>query len=115
MTPGQVNLVCPQGSTFRKTLSVLVDEDPINFTGYSSRMQVRESFISEDTLLNLLSNGGGLSMGGSAGTIDIFVDNDTTSSLPAGEWVYDLEVESSGGLVNRIIEGVFYVTPEVTR
>jgi len=115
MTPGQVNLVCPQGSTFRKTLSVLVDEQPIDFTGYSSRMQVREAYFSEDTLLDLLSSNGDLFMGGSAGTIDIFVDNNVTSSLPAGEWIYDLEVESSGGLVNRIIEGVFYVTPEVTR
>jgi hypothetical protein len=115
MTPGQVNLVCPQGSTFRKTLSVLSDDQPIDFTGYSSRMQVRETYFNENTILDLMSSNGDLFMGGSAGTIDIFVNDSKTSSLPAGEWVYDLEVESSGGIVNRIIEGVFYVTPEVTR
>jgi hypothetical protein len=54
-------------------------------------------------------------MGGSAGTIDILIPDSTTSTFITGDHVYDLEIESSGGITDRIIEGRFNVTPEVTR
>jgi hypothetical protein len=37
------------------------------------------------------------------------------ATVPAGRWLYDLEVESSNGEVYRLLEGRFAVTPEVTR
>ncbi len=54
-------------------------------------------------------------MGASAGTIDILIPDSTTANFITGDHVYDLEIESSGGITDRIIEGRFNVTPEVTR
>jgi Na+/serine symporter len=114
MTPGLVNFVCPQGSTFRRTLTYTLDEVPVNLTGYSSRLQVREAYYSEDPIVSLVS-GSGITMGGSAGTIDILISASVTSEFPTGTHVYDLEIVSPSNLVDRLIEGTFNVTPEVTR
>jgi hypothetical protein len=37
------------------------------------------------------------------------------SDVPAGRWVYDIELTSSGGQVTRILEGRFIVTAQVTQ
>ena len=114
MTPGLVNFVCPQGSTFRRTLTYTLDNIPIDLTGYSSRLQVREAYYSTDPVVSLVS-GSGITMGGSAGTIDILISASTTSGFPTGVHVYDLEIISPSNDVDRLIEGTFNVTPEVTR
>jgi len=114
MTPGLVNFVCPQGSTFRRTLTYTLDEVPVDLTGYSSRLQVREAYYSESPVVSLVS-GSGITMGGSAGTIDILISASVTSEFPTGIHVYDLEIVSPSNLVDRLIEGTFNVTPEVTR
>jgi hypothetical protein len=114
MTPGLVNFVCPQGSTFRRTLTYTLDDLPIDLSGYSSRLQVRQAYYSTEALISLVS-GSGITVGGSAGTIDIFISNTDTSNLPVGSHVYDLEIISPSLDVDRLIEGRFSVTPEVTR
>jgi len=115
MTPGQLNFLCPQGSTFSKRLTYSIDDIPVDLTGYSARMQVRQNYYSEDTVIDLSTGENGITLGGVAGTIDLFIDNDITKDFPPGSWLYDLEIESSGGIVGRLIEGNFVVTPEVTR
>ena len=114
MTPGLVNFVCPQGSTFRRTLTYTLDNVPIDLSGYSSRLQVRQAYYSEDPIVSLVS-GSGITIGGSAGTIDLFISATDTSSFPTGVHVYDLETVSPSNIVDRLIEGTFNVTPEVTR
>jgi hypothetical protein len=54
-------------------------------------------------------------MGGSAGTIDILISASVTSGFPTGTHVYDLEIISPSNIVDRLVEGTFNVTPEVTR
>ena len=113
MTPGLVNFVCPQGSTFRRTLTYTLDEVPVDLSGYSSRLQVRQAYYSEDPIVSLVS-GSGITMGGSAGTIDILISTSVTSQFPTGTHVYDLEIISPSNIVDRLIECTFNVTPEVT-
>lgn len=114
MTPGLVNFVCPQGSTFRRTLTYTLDDLPVDLSGYSSRLQVREAYYSEDPIVSLVS-GSGITVGGSAGTIDILISASVTSEFPTGTHVYDLEIVSPSNIVDRLIEGTFNVTPEVTK
>ena len=115
MRPGKYNFVCPQGATFSKQLSYLIDSIPVNLTGYTARMQVREKPSSPSTVLNLTTENGGIELGGLAGSILIDISASTTTSLVPKSYVYDLELESSGGFVIRLIEGSFNVTAEVTR
>jgi hypothetical protein len=116
MTPGIVNFVCPQGTTFRRTLTYKIDEVPVDLSGYSARLQVREQYYSEDYLVFINSGSvGGITLGGSAGTIDLLIEDSVTTDIPAGNYVYDLEIVSPSLYVDRLVEGAFTVTPEVTR
>lgn len=114
MTPGRVNFLCPQGSTFSRRLTYKIDDIPVNLNGYSSRLQVRETHYDADTIVSLTS-GSGITLGGSAGTIDILIAASATALFDAGTWVYDLEIQSTNGTIDRLVEGSFIVTPEVTR
>jgi hypothetical protein len=113
MTPGKANFLCPQGSTFTRTLTYKIDDSPVDLTGYEARLQVREYHYSDDFVVNLTDNDG-ITLGGSAGTIDIVIDATTTQDLVPGSYVYDLELVV-GSTVTRLVEGKFTVTPEVTR
>jgi hypothetical protein len=114
MIPGKYNMICPQGSTFSQNLTWLVNEIPVNLTGFAARMQVREKHTSPTTVLSLVSPTH-ITLGASAGTIDINVSASATSDIVPKDYVYDLEMISSSNIVSRIIEGKFIVTPEVTR
>lgn len=114
MVPGKYNIICPQGATFVKQLTYTIDDVPVNLTGYTARMQVRESHSSAVIIVELTTENGRISLGGSAGTVNLLIDAITTAGIDDKEYVYDLEL-ISGGNVYRIIEGKFIVTPEVTR
>jgi hypothetical protein len=115
MIPGKYNIICPQGTTFNQQLIYSLNNVPINLTGFSARMQIREKHTTLHTQLNLTSSNGGLTLGEEDGTIIINVSATQTTAIHAKEYVYDLELVSSSNLVTRIIEGKFIVTPEVTR
>jgi hypothetical protein len=115
MIPGKYNIICPQGTTFNQQLIYSLNNVPINLTGFSARMQIREKHTTPHTQLNLTSSNGGLTLGEEDGTIIINVSATQTAAIHAKEYVYDLELVSSSNLVTRIIEGKFIVTPEVTR
>lgn len=116
MTPGKLNFTCPQGSTFSRTLTYKIDDDPVDLTGYGARLQVREFHYSNDFILGIdsISSSANIYTGGSAGTIDIYVDPETTKDFVPGNYVYDLEIYTSSN-VYRLVQGSFKVTPEVTR
>lgn len=115
MTPGRYNFVCPQGSTFDTTLTWKIGETPVNVTGYSARLQVRETYDASEYVVNLTDLNGGITLGGSAGTINLYINASDTSTFITGDHVYDLEVIATDSTVTRLIEGRFNITPEVTR
>lgn len=111
--PGYLDLVCYQGATFDYTLTWKTAGTPVDLTGYSARMQVRETYTSSSAVLSF-TNGTGITLGGTAGTILIATNAGTTAGLLAGQYVYDLEMVS-GTNVTRLVQGKFTVDPEVTR
>jgi hypothetical protein len=61
-----------------------------------------------------LTDTDGLTLGDAAGTVQIQLSATDTADV-SGKYVFDLELESPGGVVTRIVEGVIEFTPEVTR
>ena len=106
-------ITAAQGSTFKFNATVSIDTIPWNFTSYSARMQVRADYNTTTKLLDLSTTTGEITLN-STGKISVTVDATTMAAVPAGRWLYDIEVESGGGEVTRILEGKFVVTPEVT-
>jgi hypothetical protein len=43
------------------------------------------------------------------------LDSANTSSIKAGRYLFDLETVDGSGFVNRVLEGIITVTPQVTR
>jgi hypothetical protein len=109
------DIVIRQGETF----SFVVHVDHIaSLSGYSARMQGRGQHRSTSTVFSWSSTGGQmvLTSHGNHGDITITVAATATDDLPAPySGVYDLEIESPAGVVTRLLEGSFYVTPEVSR
>lgn len=103
-----------QGETFDRTVTWKIDDVAVNLTGYTARLQIRKTHKSTSAVVSLTSSSG-LTLGGSAGTIQIVISATATAALTAGKYVYDLELVSAGGVVTRVIEGAFELTPEVTR
>ena len=104
-----------QGSSLSRVVTYNnASGNPVNLTGYTARMQVRPRAGSGYAYLSLTSPDGGLTLGGSAGTITILVDGSITSAIPAGNYVYDLEVVN-GEYVDKVIGGDFVISAEVTR
>lgn len=115
MIPGKYNIVCSQGTTLTRQLTWFIDNVPVNLTGYTARMQVREKYTSPNFNLSLTTTNGGITLGGNQGTISLYASAEDTGDLVAKEYVYDIELVAPTDYVYRIIEGKFIVTPEVTK
>lgn len=116
MTAGVYDITCEQGATFRRVFTWLDEnEQPINLTGCSARMQVRPTHKSTTKWIDITSATSAMTLGGALGTITVVQSAAVTALLPVNRGVYDLEIVFASGEVERILEGAFQVTPEVTR
>jgi hypothetical protein len=84
---------------------------PINLTGYTAKLQVRESYDSPNTLISITSSPD-IVLGAGAGTITISTAVPSTITALYGR--YALEITGSGKTY-RIIEGKVTFSPEVTK
>lgn len=107
------NIIAYQGATFTLDFTYKAGEIPVNLVGYTAAMQVRESPNSPTTVLSLES-GDEITLGGSAGTISIEVSATVMTAVAAGNYQYDLEL-NSGSQVTRLLQGKFAIEAEVTR
>lgn len=117
-TPAKLKLTIYQGATFRKRLTwkgPLPAQTPIDLTGCTARMQVRPEVESSTVLLELTTANGGITLGGVAGTIELFVSDDDSAAFTWQSGSWDLEIEFPGGDVRRLAQGTVNVSPEVTR
>lgn len=115
MSAGTYNILAEQGATFtRSILYTDAASAPIDLTGHTAAMQVRSTASSGTVILALTTENSRLTLGGAAGTILLSIDAATMVGLPAGKYVYDLELYN-GAIVTRLIQGSFTISAEVTR
>lgn len=88
---------------------------PVNLTGFTARMQIRETVESTTVLHSLTTENGGITLGGAAGTIALTISATDTAAFTFDTAVYDLEVVSGGGVVTEIASGAVLMNNEVTR
>lgn len=117
MPAGIWNIVADQGATFQRVVTWKdKDGNAQNLTDFTARMQVRDTTDDTDgAVLSLTTANSRITLGGVAGTIALLVDATTMAAIPAEQYVYDMELVSSAGVVTRLVQGTFVVTPEVTR
>lgn len=109
------NLSIPQGTTYRHKLEYRYpDGSPVDLTGFTAKMQIRESIDSE-TVLYEAEFHSEIVIDSKAGDLFIKIPAAKTALWDWQRGVYDLEIVSQTGEVTRILEGRIKVLPEVTR
>lgn len=105
------NLFIDQGTDFSVTVDVTdTDGSVLDLDGYSASAQIRKTYASSSVSATF-----GTSISASNGQVTLTLSDTVTAGLSAGRYVYDLNIESSGGQVTRVVEGQAIVTPGVTR
>jgi len=115
MAAGTLNFTIEQGATFNLLLTWEIDGTPVNITNWTARLAARVDVEDSEVILSLTTTNGGITLGGAAGTISLNQTATQTALLPAGTYVYDLELISAVGAVTRLVQGELNVSPEVTR
>jgi len=125
MKPGVVNLAVRQGDSYSMLLTLsnpsssdprgVTPGTPIDLTGCVAEMQIRDLYGNVQLSLSSASateNGSILTLGGTAGTINIAIDSADTLALVAG--VYDLRVKFANESILTFVAGTVEVTKGVT-
>ena len=116
MAAGTLDFTIEQGATFNLLLTWKINDVAVNLTGYSARLQARVDVEDTETILSLTTDAnGGITLGGALGTISLDQTAIQTALLPAGSYVYDLELISGVGAVTRLVQGELDISAEVTR
>lgn len=109
----KANIIIDQGTDFSTTLTVTNDDKtPTNLTGYSGAGQIRKHYNSTNVTASFVIS---FSTDRSDGAIIASLPRSTTTVIPAGRYVYDIELTSSGDKVTRLVEGIATITPQVTK
>lgn len=118
MHPGLYSFTIYQGATYQQTFTWhQEDQDSpvVDLSDYQARMQIRDHKGGE-LILSLTDDvDGGLTLGGTAGTIAVLIDSGTTAAMEMTRpGFYDLELIQPDGVVWRLLEGRVGFSHEVT-
>lgn len=112
---GIYNQTADQGATYGRLITLYDSAgNPLNLTGYTAKMQIRETYDSPTAILELSTSNGKIVLGGALGTVTLTAAA-ADMNFTAEQYVYDLEITSGAGVITRVIMGTFDLRAEVTR
>ena len=97
MTAQRIDITIEQGADFQQPFPPILDAsgNPVNILAAAAALQIRTSLYDPTAVVTLTTANGGLTA--SAGGIWIpFIDEDATTALLPGAYVYDLKMLLSG-------------------
>lgn len=135
--PGDASIELYQGSTFDETWTFYDDDaetEPTDLTGWSAALTFRKAF-GEAAILALTSSvftppaADGIVMGGTAGTVRIYVRDETLAAISHADWtngsatgrdaagpfsgIWQLELTNTDGETFRFLQGDVTFSREV--
>lgn len=117
MAAGKYNFKLEQGVDFERDFvrKVKATGLPVNYTGFTGRMQIRSDVADKKVWLELTTENGGLVIAGAVGKVTVKITNAQASALKLEKAVYDIELISGSGVVTRFLQGRITIDPETTR
>jgi hypothetical protein len=112
----EINLTILHGDTYLARLTIERDDAPADLTGATLTLMVKPDHMTVDDDATLaLTVGSGLTVvDAQAGTVDIEITPTQTEGLsPAQTYVWDFQVEESGGRIFTACGGAVKVTNDV--
>jgi hypothetical protein len=115
--PTSTYLTIYQGATFSETFTWVAGDTniPVNLTGYSARLQVKDNYDGL-VILELNTTNGGIVFPSplTSGVINLFMSAASTSVLNFSMAIWDLILIASDGTVTRLLNGRMALSPGVT-
>lgn len=105
------NLYIDQGSFYRTFITVAnTDGNVLDLTNYTVASQMRKSYQTSSAynFTASISNP-------TQGRVRIELSSEQSRVIPAGKYLYDLEVTSPTGEKTRVVEGIVLINPEITK
>lgn len=102
MEPAPYDITIWVQGTYRKNMVYLqggIGSDPVNLTGYGAQFSIYLP-LSSDPVYTMTDVSGGITLGGTAGTINLFIDESDTESFE--DWVVQR---------GQLPQYVLYLTP----
>mgnify|MGYP003704377279 FL=1 len=105
------NLFVDAGSDYSNIITVSgANGQVLDLTGYSVASQMRKSY-SSSTSYNFTAS----VYDAPNGKVRLQLSATVSSSIPAGRWLYDVEITSPSGGKTRVVEGIVTLTPQITQ
>lgn len=105
------NLFVDAGASYSNIISVAATNgQALNLTGYSVASQMRKSYQSSQSFTFTASI-----YDAGAGKVRLQLSPEQSSAIPAGRWLYDVEITSPSGTKTRVVEGIVTVNPQITQ
>ena len=115
MKPGNLPLRIESGTTYRKLMQWLPDGLPMDFTGYTAKLQML-GVDSQTLVTELTTENGGVTLD-SEGNITLYMTPDQTTELYGlvanQQCNYELEIAQSPTEKIRLLRGGVTVQPEL--
>ena len=105
------NLNIDAGTTFVLTVTV----ENTDLTGYSARTQFRTNVTSSNFVYEGTTGNGDIVITDAVNGVFTLTISATDTAALSKTYVYDIEIESAGGVVTRVLRGDVVVRPQVTR
>lgn len=110
--PAAVNYTLLQGDTWLPgTITADIGGTPIDLSGYTAKMEIRPNLSGDP--IKTLTNGAGITLS-ALGVITITMTAAETNAIPAGEYLYDLQMTSGVGVVRTYSSGTITITTDIT-
>lgn len=112
----QKNWEVDQNTTFKFQVQYTEDDEvtPIDLTGASAKMQVRDTKGGTKLAFTLTSPTGGITIDGPTGTLNVTITPTQTNKLFYPKSSYDIMVIDSNGNKIKIVEGFMTLSRSVT-
>ena len=105
------NLFIDQGSDYSVIVNVTsASGAPLILTGFTVKSQMRKAY-GASTAYNFNAS----VYDEITGRIRLHLTAAQSEAIPAGRYLYDVEVTSGAGAKKRVVEGIVTVTPQITQ
>lgn len=105
------NLFVDAGANYSNIITVAASNgQALDLTGYTVASQMRKSYQSS-TAYNFSAS----IYQAASGKVRLQLTDTQSAAIPAGRWLYDVEITSPSGTKTRVVEGIVTVSPQITQ
>ena len=109
----EINAINAAGFKAYSSGGILQHNTPVDLTGYTARMQIKDK-VGGTLLHSLTTENSGIALDVALHTITITISATDTAAFDFKKGVYDLELVSASGVVTCVLYGSVSVSKEVT-